>query len=98
MNLDFTKWESDGRFVLSRTSGGCFEPWNDDFGRGDSQSITYFGSAEAREYYIQAEKMRYALLWIQWELECLKTSLRGCVTPKGRVQRKKLLELISGIK
>lgn len=91
------KFESGGYFgLLIRPL--AFDPTHDDLGSGGAESIVRFGSAEAREYFIQAHNAQKAQSRAVYDLECLRTSVRQLVTPKGRVRRKALLELVARIR
>lgn len=93
--MEFTEFDSNGRFGLSQTPDR-FQPRNGGaLGQGGEVRLSVFTSAEARTYYIQARTAENSLRHKDYELDCLRAALKECVTPTGRIRRKKLLDLIS---
>jgi hypothetical protein len=94
---EYIRSEHDGRYFLSIE--GCPYDENDgSIGRGSFMQTWAFQSAEARGYFIRVrEAEREATRAISW-LRSFKESLLECVTPSGRIRRKKLLALIERVK
>jgi hypothetical protein len=83
--LGISKWERDGRFGLSMNEG-CFAAIDLDggsLGTGHSMSMTYFGSAEAREYYIQVQDANRRASEARVAEEMLKRELAKIRTLRG---------------
>src|ERR1017187_1754243 len=97
---EYLKSESEGMFFLT-VNPGRFDPRGSidgDLGRGGSHEITAFRSAEAREYYIQADRMKRLLTRANSEIYRLNTEILGLVTKTGRVRRRAVLALVEQVK
>ena len=93
MRGEFTEWESDGRFVLSQ-SPQCVSYDGGSIGSGGGTKLTMFGTAEARLYYKRHLESQETAQHLAHQYEWLVSSLRACLTPSGRVRKKKLAELV----
>lgn len=89
---EWTKWEENGRFGLSFIPEHYDNLFSDDIGSGLSQVIMCFASADAREYYIQAESARRAHNSCARKLEHLRAELRKVLG--ARSVRKRIRELL----
>ena len=89
----------DGRFGLSSNPGGSYADCSDDgdLGTGGGQRIMAFQSEEGREYFIQSDMWERQARLNARDLRWFKQSLAECVTPTGRVRRKRLLALIEKV-
>lgn len=90
--------EKDGKFLLE-TESGCFASFSGDGDIGLSPRIEYlqFESREGRHYYKTVREVREQLAKSQGEVRSLERSIKGCVTKKGHVRRKRLLLLVADI-
>lgn len=89
MTPTFRKYDEGDRFMLSEEHD-CAD--GDSIGVGTSMKLTRFGSAEAREYYIQVQILRDALRRATDTRCFLVDGLRAAL--KKRNIRKRILELL----
>ena len=93
MEVEFQKFESDGRFGLVSGPGGAYGPDDGSLGRGGGETTYYFLTEEGRSYFIRAEQERYRADAAQRELAQVKFLFEKLLTPGGRLRRKVLKQL-----
>lgn len=92
----YHKFEDGDRFGLSWRESTYGR--GDDLGRGAENVVMRFGSAEAREYYIQARNAEDARDSVQSELTWLRREVLALISDGERVRRKRVLELTARLR
>ena len=99
--MEWIKSEKDGFFFLCRADG-YYEPFDlssGDIGLGrPSQVIMRFKSEEAREYFIQSDTYRRAMLIAQSDAQRGRNIVGNLFTKSGRIRPKRRAELLEWAK
>lgn len=102
--MGWQEWEQDNgdgtkRYGLAPKFGSFGVTTCDgDLGTGAGQFLHVFQHPEGRTYFKQWYATDRQLTKAVSELEWLKGAIRACLTPSGRVRRKRLLKLAETVK
>lgn len=98
--MKFGECECDGFFLLSaqHESFADFHPDGADLGTGGGMQTWRFQSAEGRTYFKRTLELDSLLSIAVGNTKALENRVLDCITPKGRIRRKRFLKLAESIK